>query len=164
MRLHERAGRDSPGIDERRGRSIVFQQDGEDGVEGKPRGIGADVVKDGLCSGLLHGENGRVHLRDRFNAEAVVDVADRDDAPVGQAQADAEQVRVDVCQIGNVVCILAARHAFAGIVGIVDGTADLVERKRGNHGGSPSRHEQPHGTPPSPPPAMQLAPRWQTVG
>lgn len=51
--LDERTGRDGAGVHERRGGSVVFQQDGEDGVERQPRGVGADVVKNRLSPVLL---------------------------------------------------------------------------------------------------------------
>ena len=59
-----------------------------------------------------------MHRRHRLDAQAVVGVADGDDASVGQAQADAEQVGIDVGQIGDVVGILAVLDALAGFVGV----------------------------------------------
>lgn len=56
-----------------------------------------------VAADLAQYEDGRVHLRYRLDAEAVVGVAHRDDAPVGQANADAEQVGIHVGQVGNVM-------------------------------------------------------------
>ena len=132
--LDERTGRDGAGVHERRGGPVVFQQDGEDGVERQPRGIGADVVEDRLRAVLFQCQNSRVHFRDRFNAEAVVGVAHRDEPAVRQAQTDAEQVGIHVGEIRNVVGILAALDVLAGFVGVVHGGADLIEGETGDHG------------------------------
>ena len=66
--LHERAGGDGPGVHKRRGRVVVLQQDSEDGVEGKPRGIGADLLQQRLGALLAQRENGRMHLRCRADS------------------------------------------------------------------------------------------------
>ena len=64
LRLHQRAGGNGAGVHQRGGGAIVLQQDGEDGVEGKAGGVGADLVEHRFRAQLLQHEDGRVHLRD----------------------------------------------------------------------------------------------------
>lgn len=87
-----------------------------------------------VAAELAQYEDGRVHLRYRLDAEAVVGVAHRDDAPVGQANADAEQVGIHVGQVGNVMGVLAAGEVLACGIGIFDGGLHLVVGERVGRG------------------------------
>ena len=82
-----------------------------DRVEGFAGGLDADMFQHRLAAMVL--ERIAVHegLRHRLDGEGDLGIADGVDLPVDGGDGDAEQVGIDLAELGDVVGRLAAGHA-----------------------------------------------------
>ena len=109
---HHAGRRDGAGVDER----IHFGRAGpdngpdaldrDDRVEARAGGVDTDPLRDRLESLLLDDLRHREHLRDRLDRDFGLDVAGGVDLAVSGDQRDAEEIRIDLGQRGNVVRVL----------------------------------------------------------
>ena len=59
-----------------------------------------------------------------FYTEAIVSISHMDGLPVEQADTDSKEIFVDICQVGDIVGVLAARFVLAALVGLLYGLAN----------------------------------------
>lgn len=100
---------------------ILLEEDRLYGVERQTRGIGADLLQKSLRSHLPHDEDRGVNLGDRLYPEPRIGIADLDQLAVAQAYADAEEIRVDIVEEGDVVRIVPTIGVLIGQIGLLDG-------------------------------------------
>ena len=97
----------APGFTMRVHLGALVLLDRDDRVEHLAGGVHAHVVGDRLDARLLHHQRHREDLRDRLDRHLGLDVAHRVDLAVDRDQRDAEEVRVDLGERGDVVGVLA---------------------------------------------------------
>ena len=104
--------------------------DGDDRVEARAGRVHADPLLDRVQPLFLDDLRHREHFRDRLDRDLGLDVAGGVDLAVDRHDGDAEQVRIDLRQRGNVVGVLAFLEVPELRVGRVHGPLHVTRRLR----------------------------------